>query len=371
MIRWADYKRKCIIPFFCVSVFLVHSCHHAALADRVSESSNAEARSDPLPRKVIIGTLMCSAQNRIKKLGDRLTFFEEVIDELAEEAEEEYPSQGLDLVVLPETALSSGLPGDAPDKAVPLEGSVLERMGAKACQYSTYIIVTMVLPEVDDGQARCSNAAVLLDRTGEAVGIYRKVHPVAYLHSDSLERGIIPGSEFPVFDCDFGRLGIQICWDMSYEDGWQALAEQGAEIIALPTASPQTVRPASYALRGRCYIVTSTGGDNASIFNPIGRICAQTTESRTLVHQVDLSFAILHWSPPLREGKLLSDQFGDRVGYEYFHTESTGVFWSNDPTKPIKTMVHELGLEEMHEQVARNRILQDAARRSGARVDKE
>ena len=91
------------------------------------------------------------------------------------------------------------------------------------------------------------NAAVLLDRRGTVAGIYRKVHPVALVGRDDLEDGITPGSEFPVFDCDFGKLGIQICWDLTFDDGWQALADKGAELVVWPSTSPATALSAARA----------------------------------------------------------------------------------------------------------------------------
>ena len=192
------------------------------------------------------------------------------------------------------------------------------------------------------------------------VGIYRKAHPVAALGETELEGGVTPGREFPVFECDFGRVGIQICWDMSYDDGWAELARQGAEIVAVPSASPQTLRPAAYALRHRYYVVTSTPRDNVSVFNPAGMTEAQRTESGVLVHQIDLSHAVLHWSERLEDGRALTRRYGDRVGYVYSPREDTGVFWSNDPVVPIGAMLRETGLESMDEQIERCRRLQAA-----------
>src|SRR4029079_9655107 len=156
-----------------------------------------------------------------------------------------------------------------------------------------------------------------------------------------------PGTEFPVFDCDFGKLGIQICWDIVFDDGWDILAQKGAEIIAWPTASPSTVQPSSRAGRHRYYIVSSTWRDNATVFEPTGFTGAQVEGSdKILVHQLDLSYAVLRWSRPLRDGKGLSDKFGDRVGYHYGHSEDIGLFWSNDPKTTIGEMIRTLGLEE-------------------------
>ena len=72
------------------------------------------------------------------------------------------------------------------------------------------------------------NACILLDRQGKVAGIYRKVYVVAD-DANVLEGGALPGKDFPVFPCDFGKLGIQICFDMSYDAGWETLARKGAE----------------------------------------------------------------------------------------------------------------------------------------------
>jgi hypothetical protein len=226
----------------------------------------------------------------------------------------------------------------------------LDVLGAKAREHHTWVVVPMTLRE-EGGAGRISNAAVLLNRAGGVAGIFRKVHPIADEHG-LFEGGVTPGEAYPVFDCDFGRLGILICWDMAYEDAWDALAAGGAEIVALPSASPQNVRPMAQALRHRYYVVTSAPRDNASVFDPIGRTVAQvTTAPAVLVRQVDLSYAILHWSETLREGRALTERFGAKVGYDYSEREDTGVFWSNDPQLTIGAMIRELGLREMPEMI--------------------
>ncbi|MEJ7636902.1 MAG: carbon-nitrogen hydrolase family protein [Singulisphaera sp.] len=87
--------------------------------------------------------------------------------------------------------------------------------------------------------------------------------------------GLAPGRDFPVFDCDFGKLGIQICWDIQFDDGWAALAAKGAEIVAWPTASPATAQPASRAARHRYYVVSSTWREDATVFEQTGLVAAQ------------------------------------------------------------------------------------------------
>jgi predicted amidohydrolase len=76
------------------------------------------------------------------------------------------------------------------------------------------------------------NTAVLIDRHGRVAGKYRKVH----LPREEIEGGLTPGGAYPVFDTDFGRIGMMICWDGEYVDSARALAIQGAEILFVPAA---------------------------------------------------------------------------------------------------------------------------------------
>ena len=296
-----------------------------------------------LPRKVTLATVLRSFSGPWPGLAARVA---ELGADL-ETARQGTKGKRLDLVVFPEGALTTGRVGAPSAVALPLAGEVGEAVAQLACAAKAYLVVPFLLLEPD---GVVSNAAVLVDRTGDVVGIYRKVHPVSALGETALEGGVTPGREFPVFDCDFGRLGIQICWDMSYDDGWAELARQGAELIAVPSASPQTLRPAAYALRHRTYVVTSTPRDNVSVFNPAGMTEAQRTQPGVLVHTIDLSHAVLHWSERLEAGRALTRRYGDRVGYVYSQREDTGVFWSNDPHIPIGVMLHEAGLETMDEQ---------------------
>jgi len=302
------------------------------------------SRANTPPRKVVVASALADFSGSTEA---RLNLAARLIDDAARQTAQLYPGQRLDLVILPEFAIRRESGATAADQAVPLAGPVLGALGAKAREYQTWIVAPMTLRE-PGAEVRISNAAVLLDRAGKVAEIFRKVHPIVDDHG-VFEGGVTPGDDYPVFNCDFGRLGILICWDMAYEDAWDTLAARGAELVALPSASPQTLRPLAEALRHHYYVVNSAPRDNSSVFDPIGRTAAQTTRSGVLVHQIDLAYAILHWSETLHEGRALTERFGQDVGYTYSQREDTGVFWSNDPRRSIGAMIRELGLREMPE----------------------
>jgi predicted amidohydrolase len=306
-----------------------------------------QTRADSLPRKVVVATAVVRIGG---PLTDRLHQVSQLLDDAARQAASQHPGHGLDLVLFPEFALARD-GATAAEQAVTLAGPIQDSIGAKARELHTWIVLPMTLREPKRNN-RISNAAVLFNREGAVAGVFRKVHPIV----DSpgvFEGGVTPGDDYPVFTTDFGRLGILICWDMCYEEAWDALAGSGAEIVALPTASPQNSQPMAQALRHHYYVVNSAPRDNASVFDPLGRVAAQRTTEGMLVHQIDLAYAILHWSEPLRNGQALTDRFGDRVSHTYTEREDTGLFWSNDPKLGIGDMLRELGLREMYVTVQR------------------
>lgn len=320
------------------------------------------------PRKVIVGTMMYSLWGEYPGLDSRLATLTDFIDRMGTEAKNKY-GLGLDLAVLPENAVTGETDLPPEEVAFPLVGPVLEIMGEAARKHHTYLIVPMTLEE-DRRSGIYTNSNILLDRGGGIVGNYRKVHLVSNQPGLPLEGGLTPGGEFPVFECDFGRIGIQVCYDMFFDDGWETLARKGVEIIAWPSGSPQTIRPRCRAKQHSYYIVSSTWRNNASIFDPMGDIVAQTTRpSSILVEQVDLSYALIDWQPKLREGTAFVERFGAMVGFRYSNTEDGGIFWSNDPSVPVMRMVRELDLELSNEATGRNRCLQDEARGGPPRTD--
>jgi predicted amidohydrolase len=308
------------------------------------------------PRKVIVGTSMQAFWGKYPGLTSRLEQLTGLVDQMAAEAQRKY-GRGLDLAVLPETAVTGETSSNVMADAVPLEGSLREAFAKKAREQHCYIVVPTYLLE-DKEKKLCSNAAILFGRDGEVVGIYRKIHLAVPTGSDSLEGGTTPGKEAPVFACDFGKLGMQICFDIEYDYGWSDLARQGAELVAWPTQSPQTVRPAARAMENRYYVVSSTWRNNAAIFEPTGRITAQIREpAHVLVEQIDLSYAILPWSSQLHNGAALRERYGEKVGFHYYEDEDRGIFWSNDPHTTIGDMMRSLGLSEQYLELRRIRNL--------------
>jgi predicted amidohydrolase len=325
--------------------------------------------SDQPPRKVIVGTVLQPFWGKHPGLDKRLAQVIGIIDRMQAQSEKKY-GRGLDLAVLPEVALTGQGEdvGSVAQWSYPLKGLVEDTFAQEARKCHCYIVATTYLQEAGP-KKEYSNAAIVFDRTGKVVGIYRKVQLVCDMKTGSMEHGCTPGKDVPVFQCDFGRLGIQICYDMDFDYGWGELARKGAELVVWPSQSPQTSQPACRARHNHYYIISSTWHNNASVFEPTGKIVSQVTwamnddlvkkgivqppDNNILVQELDLAYAILPYSRKLHRGLALQEKYGDKVGFRYYEDEECGMFWSNDPHMTIRQMYQSIGLEEADKEYQR------------------
>jgi len=176
-----------------------------------------------------------------------------------------------DVVCLGEGITVVGNGGKYADVAETVPGPTTEKLGQKAAQYGMYIAAGLYERE---GHA-VYNTAVLIDRKGKVAGKYRKV----YLPREEIEGGLTPGTGFPVFDTDFGRLGMMICWDVQYTDPARALAAQGAEIVLLPIWGGSLDLMKARALENHVFLVSSGYDVESAIIDPAGKIIRSTRES--------------------------------------------------------------------------------------------
>ena len=306
------------------------------------------------PRPAVVG--VCSfrqvgAPDPATLLRDTLA----IVDKMAERAEDQ--GWHLDLAVLPECSFQF-VGENVEAVAEDLDGPIVTAVAERARRYRTY--ATAPVPLRRDG--RVYNSVVILDRQGEPVGTYDKVFPVM-MGDGSLEYGITPGREFPVFDLDFGRVGMQICWDIAFETGWQALADRDAELVLFPT------NPASLvALRGRgwrygYYIAASTVAPPAVLISPTGGVLGTTSEDReVLVQRIDLDFRVLHSNCMWEWSEERAAKYAGRVNLEWDADAHEYLVTSCDPALPVRHFLQAEGLLTGRQRNARNIALQLEAR---------
>ena len=109
------------------------------------------------------------------------------------------------------------------------------------------------------------------------------------LPREEIDGGITPGDAFPTFATDFGRVGIMICWDVTFPEAARALAMDGAEVILMPIWGGNTTLTRARAIENQVYVVSSSYDMESGVFDLEGALAAQATEENPVaVLEVDL-----------------------------------------------------------------------------------
>jgi N-carbamoylputrescine amidase len=180
-------------------------------------------------------------------------------------------------------------------------------------EYAKKHRMVMVVPVYEEAMTGVYyNTAAVIDADGKYLGKYRKTH-IPQVDPGFYEKFFFkPGDlGFPVFDTAYVKLGVYICYDRHFPEGWRALALNGAEYIVNPSATVaglskylwELEQPASAAANGVFIGAINRVGKeqpwadrmgefygSSYIVNPRGKIEAQASYDRDelLVHEIDL-----------------------------------------------------------------------------------
>lgn len=252
------------------------------------------------------------------------------------------------------------------EKQQPLEktsengsGNIIGPFQQFAKKHSTYVICPIYTTEA----GKYYIAAVLINRNGEKIGEYRK----ARLTVDEMDMGLTPGPlEPPVFKVDFGLIGIQICYDIEWPDGWQSLSQKGAEIVFWPSAFAAGKKINTKAWENQYCVVASTrkgttkicditGEELAvsGIWNPWG-VCAG----------VNLEKAFLHSWPYSLTFPEIEKKYGRKVRCYSLHEEEFSIIESLSPDLKVADIMKEFNLKTYREHLKmaedQQKMLRDA-----------
>ncbi|MES1218974.1 MAG: carbon-nitrogen hydrolase family protein, partial [Bacteroidota bacterium] len=243
------------------------------------------------------------------------------------------------------------------DVAEKVPGPVVTPFLKFAATHKCYIIC----PTYSMHEGNIYISAVLIDRRGQVVGEYHKMRPA----ESELKMGIKPGKfDPPVFQTDFGKIGIQICFDIKYEDGWNVLKDKGAQIIFWPSAYAAGQEISSRAWRHQVYIATSTQKDTSKICDITGETIVQTGrwQRNWVCAPVNLEKAFILTWPAVSFFPDIQKKYGSRIKLTTFSEEEWTIIESLDAGLKIADVLKEYNLKTMHEALKELGAAHDKAR---------
>ncbi|MFI3225907.1 MAG: carbon-nitrogen hydrolase family protein [Clostridia bacterium] len=216
---------------------------------------------------------------------------------------------GAQMVVLPEMFCCPYETSCFPVYAQKEGGENFIAMSKVAKECGIYLVAGS-MPENDNGKT--FNTSYVFDKNGEKIAKHRKMH----LFDISVEGGqhfmesetLSAGSEIVTFDTEFGKFGLQICFDIRFPELSRVMALEGVQAIIIPAAFNMTTGPAHWELLFRAraldnqifMIGTSSARDmqssyhsyaNSIIASPWGDVLARLDEKEgTLYYDLDFEY---------------------------------------------------------------------------------
>ncbi|PKI86035.1 omega-amidase [Malassezia vespertilionis] len=184
-----------------------------------------------------------------------------------------------------------------------LERSESLRMLSDVAKEAGIVLVGGSIPERDDKTGCLFNTSVVFDKQGRAIGIHRKLHlfnidiPGKMTFQES--KTLAAGDAITLFDCEYGRFGLGICYDMRFPEPALISARLGACAMLYPAAFNTTTGPVAWELllRSRaldnqlytvgCSPARPTEGypawGHSTVVNPLGTVIETCDEKETII----------------------------------------------------------------------------------------
>ncbi len=228
------------------------------------------------------------------------------IRELVERAAQEKP----DLVTLPEIWNGPYQQDLFPAFAEPRFGPSWQFLSGLAAEHGIWLSGGSIA-EREEGKVY--NTAYVFDRSGREAARHRKMHLFDIQVSGGqhfMESATLtPGDEVTVFETEFCRTGLCICYDARFPELFRLMVDRGAKLVLVPAAFNMTTGPAHWELLFRQRAVdnqvfcvgTSPARDLSAAYHawghsivtdPWGRVVMQMQEQEELgVVELDLDLA--------------------------------------------------------------------------------
>jgi predicted amidohydrolase len=165
---------------------------------------------------------------------------------------EKVSKEGADIAVLPEM-FCCPYDNEWFKKFSEKEGGPAYKAMSDAAKENGIYIVAGTIPELENDKVY--NTAYVFDKSGKQIAKHRKVHLFDidvkggqyFKESDTFT----PGKDVTVFETEFCKIGLAICYDIRFPELSRLMATEGAEVIIYPGAFNMTTGPAHWELSFR------------------------------------------------------------------------------------------------------------------------
>jgi len=163
-----------------------------------------------------------------------------------------------------------------------------------------------------------------------------------------LEAGIAPGRSGTVFETDFGKIGVAICFDINIPDIRQYYAKRVVRVVLFPFRSmfPGGRLLEAGSIEIVCYLVSATTDCRGAILDPLGRVLCRSSEySSILSSRVNMDFKVLHLDYSHEKFDRVKKTYRSKVAIDVSRPEPLAMISSESEDVTVDQLMREFSLE--------------------------
>lgn len=257
-------------------------------------------------------------------------------------------AKGADIIILPEHC--QGFDERNQTTLETLDGPTITTIAKLARKHRTYIVCPI---DRRDGDLRF-NSAVLLDRRGQVACTYDKVYPV-YQQECLSKPPIQPGDFARVYQADFGRLGLAICFDVNWTSLWRKLSNLRADLVVFPSWFSAGRLLQAQAIEHNYYVMSATRVPDCLVYDIDGEMLVHDHENagkglNITRAQLDLDRCLFtrDLNMPNKLDRLLQAHGEDIEQEKWLPMEGWFVLRAKRPGVSAKQLAKQYGLVDRH-----------------------
>ena len=233
---------------------------------------------------------------------------------------------------------------------------ILQALAALARGHRCYITYP-ALRALPDSTWR--NSIQFIDRHGDVATIYDKYHPTIWEN----EAGILSGEQPVVTECDFGRVGFGICFDLNFDELRLQYAQARPEVLVFSSMYHGGLMQAYWAYSCRMHFVGAITGTGGYVLSPLGeRIAASTNYFNYTSARVNLDCRVAHLDYNWERLTALRERYGERVKVVDPGFLGSVLISSEAEDMSVDRMITEFGIELLDDYFTRALAFQAAHR---------
>lgn len=205
------------------------------------------------------------------------------------------------------------------------------------------------------------NRFTLLGRQGETLGVYDKNYPT---ETELVTSQITPGEDITVIECELGRIGFAICFDLNFDTLFEKYADRKLDLLLFGSVFHGGPLQTQRSRECGCHFLGAVSGERCSVVDPQGELAAESSNYiPRLCTTLNLDCAVVHYDNHFEKLDQLKAKYGRDVIIRDPGRVGTVLVISNSETLSVKEMLKEFGIIENADYIRQAELLADQYRK--------